>query len=296
MIKISASGWYDRDEIGRVTKGWVHENVRLTDREVNLLKIIRDRKIVRRDMLEVISSDYRYLGSNRTRIINRSLGKMFKNMCIDKIHEPKEFMKGNKPAMVSLDRAGSIILGVNHRQRIRHIANVVDGVKYIRRELPSGYKHINGVNMLEVKTINFCENSSIDIYNWKVENRIDFYYNRNKVSVIPDISMSLSGFKKFENKFHAYIEYDTGSESLRYLEPPIIRDKILKYKMYKLSNLWSDKYPYFPFLLLVTKDKSRISFFNDTCKKNGIVGVGVYYKNYDKFLSKISNMLTHVKS
>lgn len=287
----SRSRWYERNEIKRITKDWVDINVRITDRELELLKIIYERKLVRRDMLEIISPSYRNLGDNRTRIINRSINKLFKNMCIDKIHEPQKFMKGNTPAIISLDRAGSIVLGVQHKRRIIHEKNIVNGVEYINRIIPSSYKHINGVNQLEVDTINFCEYTNSIFTDWTIEKPVHFYYSQNKILLIPDVLLSLRFSTNLDKDIYAYIEFDTGSENIRYKNPPIIREKVINYKKYKLSNIWSDEYPYFPMLLLVTKDYKRIDFFNKLCKENSLIGFGVYYKNYKKFLEHLSSVV-----
>ena len=80
--------------------------------------------------------------------------------------------------------------------------------------------------------------------------------------------------------------FNTGAESIRYKESPIIREKILKYKKYKLSKIWEKHFEYFPALLLVTEDEKRIGYFNKKCKENNIVGLGVYYENYTKILEK----------
>ena len=281
-------GWYERKEIKRVTLDFVKTNCKLTEREEELLQIISDRKLVRRDMLEVISPSYRYLGENRTLIINRSINKMFKSMVVDKVHEPQEFMKGNKPATVALDKAGAITLGVPFKQRIRHHMSVVRGDEYVTRSLPANYRHINGVNQLEVDTILFCEDNDSKIIQWVHEKPMELFWGQEKVLVIPDIIMEL---KLADKALFAFVEYDTGSESKREKEPPIIRDKIIKYRKYMLSGLWEDDYPQFPMLLLVTEDSNRIDFFNKKCKESGLLGMGVYYKNYSKFLEQLYNIM-----
>lgn len=278
--------WYERNEIKRINKDWVSTNVRLTEREEELLDIINKRKLVRRDMLEVISSSYRFLGANRTRIMNRSINKMFNSMVIDKVHEPQHFMKGNKPAVVALDKAGSVILGIPHKQRIKHHKSVVEGVEYIQRQLPSNYKHINGVNQLEVETILFCEESDNELIEWVLEKPIELFYGNEKIVLIPDVQMEI---KLSGRVLNAFLEYDTSTENIRYKESPIIRDKIIKYKKYKLSNLWKESLNSYPLLILVTEDSKRIDFFNSKCEENGIAGIGVHVDNYRKFLEHISD-------
>lgn len=286
------NSWYERFEVKRINKDWVENNVRLTDREIELLEIINYRKLVRRDMLEVISPSYRHLGDNRTRIINRSLNKMFKNMVIDKVHEPQQFMKGNKPATVALDRAGCIYIGKPFKQRIRRDLSVINGVEYIHRYLPSNYRHINGINQLEVETILFCEDTGNELTEWVLEKPIELFYGQEEVVLIPDILMGIKPLYEPLNAFYAYIEFDTGSENIRYKEPPIIRDKIIKYKKYMLSRLWEDEFEKFPIVIFVTEDDKRIGFFNKKCEENGLIGVGVYYKNYKNFMYSLSNFFS----
>src|SRR5690606_36094306 len=188
---MSKRTWYDRTEIKRVTPDWVKTNVRITNREKELLQIISDRKLVRRDMLEIISPSYRHLGDNRTRIINRSINKMFKNMIVDKVHEPQESMKGKKPPVVAIDRTGAVTLGIPFKQSIKHDKSVVCGVEYIHRSLPANYRHINGVNQLEVDTIQFCERKDVEISQWVLEKPIELFYGGERVSLIPDVLMEL---------------------------------------------------------------------------------------------------------
>lgn len=287
----SKRNWYERNEIQRVTLDYVKANCNITQREKELLKIINYRKLVRRDMLEVISPDYRYLGDSRTRLINRSINKMFKNMCLDKVHEPQKFMQGNSPAIVSLDKAGSIILGIPHKKRIKKEKKVIKGVPYIFRYLPANYRHVNGVNNLEVESILFCEKHNVNLIEWELESITSITYNQELNILIPDVIMSLEFPTKDNKVFNAFIEFDTGSEGLRYKAPPIIKEKIIKYNKYRLSGLWENKYSYFPVVLLVTEDENRIDFFNNECEKMNLKGIGIYYKNYSKLLEEIFNII-----
>lgn len=241
--------------------------------------------MVRRDMLEIISPSYRNLGSSRTRLMNRSVNKLFTNMCLDKVHEKQEFTSGNTPAILSLDRAGSLILGIPHKQRIKHIKSIVNGQTRITRRLPANYRHIHGVNQLEVDTILFCEETGNEIVRWVHEKPQELHYGNEKVVVIPDVGLEL---KVRQKPFYAFIEYDTSSENSGYKEPPIIRDKVIKYKKYKLSRLWESEYPRFPFLIFVGEDEKRIEFWNRKCKENGLLGIGVYYENYRTFLERLA--------
>ncbi len=277
--------WYRREEIERINRDWVDINCKISKREYELLEIIRDRKLVRRDMLEVISPSYRQLGGNRTRIINRSIRRMFKSMILDKVHEPQRFMEGNTPAILALDRAGSLLLNIPHRQRIKHVTNTVDGVKYIDRKLPIFYSHTNGVNQLEVETIMFCEvGSDRKVLEWVHEKPVMLFYGQERLSIIPDIQIKLKLGRKH---LCAFIEYDTGTESQRHSRPQVILEKIIKYRKYKLSKIWEKDYEKFPIIILVSTDEHRLLFWNKECKRNGLLGLGIYHNKWRDFLESV---------
>jgi hypothetical protein len=278
-------GWYERQETEKITLDWVKTNCRVTPRELELLRLVYDRKLVRRDHLEIISPSYRNAGDGRTKILNNSITKLFRQMCLDKIHEKGELGKGNYPCTVALDRAGSILLGLPHKRRIIHNVNKYNGEIYITRSLPSNYRHINGINLLETQTIMICDDIGYSIEKWNLEVPREFHYANEEILLKPDITLEISNGNK---SFLGFIEFDTGSENLRYKTNfPIIHDKIVKYKKYKMSTLWEDEFDYFPLLLLVTEDDKRIPYFNEKCKEIGIRGIGVYYENYTKFMYRL---------
>jgi hypothetical protein len=240
-------------------------------------------------MLEIISPSYRNAGDGRTKILNNSITKLFRQMCLDKIHEKGEIGKGNYPCTVALDKAGSILLEVPHKRRIIHKVTKYNNEIYITRTLPSNYRHINGINKLETDTILICDNMGYTIEKWKHEVPKEFYYGDDKVALIPDVTVEIS--RNDKSPFLGFIEFDTGSENLRYKTNfPIIYDKVVKYKKYKSSMLWEDEFEYFPILLFVTEDGKRIPYFNQKCKEFGVRGLGVYHDNYTKFMYKLLSM------
>ncbi|MFQ3543621.1 replication-relaxation family protein [Halobacillus rhizosphaerae] len=283
-------GWFERNEIQRVTLDWVKQNCKFTNREMELLQIIYDRKLVRRDHLEIISESYRKAGKNRTVLLNRAIKKMYTKMCLDKIHEAQELGRGNTPCLVALDKGGSLLLGVPHKRRISHkVRHSKGGEDYVYRSLPINFRHINGVNKTEVETILFCDSLNYQLVQWVHEMKIVFHYAGEKITLIPDILMELDIKGK---KFLAFIEYDTGSENYRYSSQfPVIRDKIIKYKKCMLSDTLKKDYNYFPMLLLVTEDGKRINYFNEKCQEMGIKGFGVFHENYQDFLRHLSTII-----
>lgn len=288
-------GWYERIEVKKITADWVNLNCKLTTRERELLQLIYDRKLIRRDHLEVISPSYRKLGVSRTRLLNRAIKKMYKNMLLDKTHEKQEIGKGSNPSICAIDKAGSLILKIPHKRRIIQRSTIHKGKEYIIRSLPANYRHINGVNRIEVETILFCDEGGYEIVEWQLEHPKSFIFNEEKIVLIPDVLMILDIKEK---PFAAFIEFDTGSEGVREKEPKIIRDKILKYKRYRSSNLWLDEewqkffeVRVFPLVLFVTEDDKRIDFWNRKCKEYGVKSVAMYYENYTNVLEKLINII-----
>lgn len=280
-------GWYERDEISKITKDWVDINCKtLTDRDMKLLEIVNYRNLVRRDHLEVIHEDYRYI-NRRTNSINRSIKKLFQKMCIDKVHEEPEFMKGNLPSIISIDRAGAVILNTTFKRRIKHNKKMYNNELYIIRSLPSNYMHIHGINQLEVDTINLSDEYNFDIIRWDLEhdNIKTFMYNE-KITLIPDIFMIL---KIGDSPFISFIEFDTGSEDNRHKTSfPTITDKLNKYHYYKLSNSWLREdwcrfiKSSFPLLIFVTRDEKRIKYVQkkgESLGLNILVCLDTDYKN-----------------
>lgn len=185
---MARKSWYERNEISKINSDWVQLNCKnITKREVDILKIINDRKLVRRDHLEIIHDSYRKLGKNRTSLLNRSLKKLFEKSCLDKCHEEPEFQKGNLPAVFGLDRAGAIILGLDKkfRRRIKQDCKFINGQKYPIRELPNNYPHIHGLNEIEVQTILLSEEMGFKISRWDLEEKNAKVIMYNERFVLP---------------------------------------------------------------------------------------------------------------
>lgn len=260
-----------------------------------MLQLIYDRKLVRRDSLEIISKSYRNAGNNRTILLNRAIKKLYRHRILDKVHEVQKIGRGNTPSIVAIDKGGSMLLGVPHKPRITQKKSIIKGIPYITRILPSNFRHIHGVNQTEVKTILFCEETGNSILMWKHEVATNFFYNGENILFIPDVLYILEINGK---TFPIFLEFDTGSEGIRQKEPKVILDKIVKYRKYKSSKLWLDEdwqnllhKPLFPLLLFVTEDHRRIPFFNKKSKENGVWAYGVYHDNYYEFMKKIATLV-----
>ena len=287
-------GWFERNEVAKINHDWVKMHCKnITNREKELLRIVQERKLVRREHLEVIHPEYRNAGQRRTSILNRSIKKLFEKMCLDKAHEEAEFMSGNLPAVLALDRAGAIVLGLDKkfRRRIKHTSKMIGNKRYVFRQLPNNYPHIHGVNELEVETILLSEEMDFKISKWNLEekNAKIVMYNE-RFTIIPDVFMML----RVGNKpFTAFIEYDTGMEDHRHKDKyPTIRDKLEKYQKYKISGAWRSekwaKHSGFPMLLYVTEDKGRIAFVND---KGRLLGLRVVAMHKSEYRDKLKALL-----
>ncbi|QIW89919.1 replication initiation by nicking [Bacillus phage Izhevsk] len=281
--------WYERTEIQKVTLDWLKSNVKPTDRDMELLEIVSKRKLVNRSHLEIIAPSFRHLTNNRTRLINRTIRKLFDSMCLDKVHEKQELGKGNTPAILALERGGSILLGIPHKRRIPQKKSLVNGEVVIERHVPLIYRHTNGINQMEVDTILFCEANGYEIEIWEHEKTSIFRFNNEDIAFIPDVFFRL---KVGEKVVDLFLEYDTGQENFRNKNKfPVIYDKVVKYRQYKKSKLWQNHSDHFPIVLLVTEDDKRIGYFNKKCKKNELQGFGVYHKNYTRFLEHLAKMV-----
>jgi hypothetical protein len=272
-------GWYDRLEVPRVNLDWVKMNCKfITPREIDLLKAIHYRRLVRRDHLEVIVEGYRNI-PNRTTVINRSIGKLFDKMCLDKVHEMKEEdnIRKNSPAIVCIDKAGAILLNVPYKQRIQREKKVFNDKEYLFRIVPSNYHHYHGINQLEVDTIELCLSNNFKLITWDLDNLARsvkiFTYNKEKIILKPDIFTII---KNDSRPFMMFIEYDTGTENRGYNKHfPTLSEKLDKYRKYMLlEEIWKSEWWYknvnFPLLLFVTEDEKRIPFIKEEGEKLGM--------------------------
>lgn len=260
---------------------------------MELLHIIQRRKLVRRDHLEIISPEYRYL-KDRTRTLNKSLSKLFQRMCIDKYHEEMEYMAGDSPAIIALDRAGTILLSrylnkdLRHSKKIDHIKKIYGNKTYYIRKLAVPFAHIHGVNQLEFETINLCEEIGANLLVWNLEYENYRKYGADQEAGIkPDVFMII----RVDNKpFVAYIEYDNGTEDKHQTKSiPYLTDKLKKYRMYMLSKEWGrenwfDLYPHFPPIIFVVQTKQRVGVLEEKAKELKLNLIAITKDNYQHML------------
>jgi hypothetical protein len=286
------TGWYDRIEHSKISQEWVRLHCKnVTKRELELLKIVYYRKLLRRDHLEIIHSGYRNL-SQRTNVLNRSINKLFSLSCLDKVHEEAEFMKGNFPAILSVDRAGAILINKPYKQRIPTKKRVIGNETIIFREIPNSLIHTNGINKLEVDTILFTEEHGYK-FKWRLErdNYKEFFWNKEKIGLKPDVLLILNADNKI---YFFFIEYDTGTEDNRHAKNfPTLLHKMENYHKYKSigqwkSEDWAKKFNApFPLVLFVTEDEKRIEYIKEKGGKIGLRVDAVLSSNYIEGLASL---------
>lgn len=289
-------GWYDRTEQPRVTADWVKLNCRsITDREMEILRIVHKRKYVRRDHLEWIHPDFRVIENqgSRVTVLNRSITKLFEKMCLDKVHEQTGYKEGNKPCIIALDKAGAILLKTPFYRRIKQRKTFKDGQLHVHsREVPIQFLHVNGINQLEVDTIKFCIENNWKLVRWDIENTRKFSSGAEKIRLTPDV-FAIFGFGN--KPIISFLEYDTGTEDKGNSKKfPMIDDKLNKYKKFLQSGQWMKEGWYkrlkgagFPLLIFVTEDKKRVEFVEKRGKELGLQLEVVLSQDYNSLLNKL---------
>lgn len=289
------TGWYEREEVAQVTLDWVRTNCRnITNREKELLKIIEYRRILRRDHIPIIHEGYKDVSLT---VLNRSINKLFHKLCIDKIHEQQEIMKGNTPAFLSLDRAGAILLSeylqekIPFKRRILHEKKIRDNRTMIFRKLPATYKHNHGVNCLEITTRLFCQKTNSELIRWDLEQDTHrpFVYSEKEI-IRPDAFCIL---RIADKPFLFFLEYDTGSENFGYRASfPTLKTKLRRYQYYMLSNSWKNERWFqliktkFPPIIFVTEEKRRINYLRKIGRALGLRVIPCLPKDYENILLK----------
>ncbi|AGY47006.1 plasmid replication-relaxation protein [Bacillus phage CampHawk] len=231
---------YSRPEVKQVSKQWVRENCKnVTERDKGLIRLLIDnnRRILRRDQIEVLypefpSSDY----------LNKRLKLLYDKHVIDRIYPAVEPGKGSSKQHICLDRAGSILLGLENYSKPISTKN---GVK----SLPLGWEHkvkLNDYECLIKKTVSELGGK---VLLYQTEKALTF----GDTKIIPDIFFLISCNKK---GYMYFVEVDLGTEDL-----PYVKKKIDSYMKYYASKAWiREKWagvfgsPVFPRVLFLTEE------------------------------------------
>ena len=232
-------GRYERPEVKQITKQWVRENCHgVTERDMGLLKLLADRKLLRRDQLEILYPEF-----PSTDFLNKRLGILYKKHLIDKIYPTVGLGKGSSKQHICLDRAGLILLDIEKFNK------PIKTDKDNNKSLPLGWEHGVMINDYECRLRQFFGASQSTILKYEVENPLPY----NETKLIPDIFFLV----KHEGKGYLFfIEVDLGTEDI-----PYVKRKIDSYVDYYTSRFWLKeswakvfKTPTFPRVLFLTED------------------------------------------
>ncbi len=265
---------YERPEIKQITKQWVRENCKnITDRDLGLLNLIANRRIVRRDQIQTLypvfpSADF----------LNKRLKILYNKHVIDRIYPPVGVNKGSAKQHICLDRAGAILLGMEKYNKPIHIDQ--NGQK----ALPLGWEHRIAINEYECRTKKIC--GKLGAKAVLIHTEKPYIYNDTRV--IPDLTCVIN----HNNKGYVFfIEVDLGTEDL-----PYIKKKIDSYTDYYLSKTWLKekwarifKNPKFPRVLFMTEDGrvKRQNTLQEYTKESSIRFVIDFHENFESIVESI---------
>jgi hypothetical protein len=230
---------YARPEVKQVTKQWVRENcLNVTDRDLGLLKLIADRKLLRRDQIQAL-----YPKFPSTDFLNKRLKTLYQKHLIDKIFPQVGLGMGSSKAHICLDRAGIIYLDMeDYNKPIKTDKNGM-------RSLPSGWEHTVAINDYECRIKEFFQGEHSVILKYWTE----LPHPYNDTFLKPDITFLV----KHKGKgFLFFVEVDLGTEGMTQ-----VKNKLDSYKDYYMSKRWINtewarlfKTPVFPRVLFFTED------------------------------------------
>lgn len=221
-----------------VSKTWVEENSQnLTSRDEGLLKIIHQKRYLKRDQIEIL---YPHFAS--TNVLNRRLKTLFEKHFIDRFYPSVRTGEGSSQQYVCLDRAGAVLFDLGpFRKPIRYGP---EGERY----LPQDWRHHSLIIDAECAI-----RKEFDVVLMEQEERRIF--GRDRI-LIPDILTIV----RVQNKGGAFfLEVDMGTEDIG-----IIREKVERYKQYYWSRAWMRekwvglfKAPIFPSLIFLNNSSEQ---------------------------------------
>jgi hypothetical protein len=265
---------YERPEVKQITKQWVKENCyNITDRDMGLLRLLADRRLLRRDQIERL---YREFPS--TDYLNKRLNILYRKHVIDKIYPPVGLGKGSSKQHICLDRAGVILLGIEKYNKPIKVDK--DG----NRSLPLGWEHIVMLNEYECRIREFFNGVQDEVLMYNVEEPL--YYNDTKI--IPDIFCLI---KHNGKGYLFFIEVDLGTEDI-----PYVKKKIDSYVDYYTSRAWLQqkwsrvfKIPTFPRVLIFTENNrpKRVNTLREYTKE---MSVRFHIDEHDNLFKVLNNI------
>lgn len=266
---------YYRPEVKQVSKQWVRENCKnITDRDKGLLRLLVDnnRRILRRDQIELLypafpSSDY----------LNKRLKLLYDKHIIDRIYPAVEPGKGSSKQHICLDRAGSILLGLENYNKPITIKNGI-------RSLPLGWEHKVKLNDYECLVRKTVEKLGGKVILYHTEKSLS--YGDNKI--IPDIFFFIKGGNK---GYMFFVEVDLGTEDLPYVKKKI--DSYVKFYSSKawMKEKWSSVFnpPTFPRVLFLTENgrTKRVNSLREYTKDMSVRFIFGFHEDLNNLLHKM---------
>lgn len=230
---------YERPDVKQISRQWVKENcTNVTERDMGLLKIIHQHKLVRRDQIQTL-----YPKFPSTDFLNKRLKILYNKHIIDRIYPPVGIGKGSSKQHICLDRAGAILLDLEKFNKPINLDRSGN------KSLPLGWEHRVMINDYKCKIIDTCLNVGATLKLMWTE----YPYAYNDTRIIPDITCLIV----HEGKgILLFIEVDLGTEDI-----PYVKRKIDSYKDFYISKRWHRekwaqvfKTPVFPQVLFFTED------------------------------------------
>jgi hypothetical protein len=267
---------YTRPEIKQITKQWVRENCRITDRDKGLLRLLseRNRRLLRRDQIEALYPEFA-----STDRLNKRIKHLFKLHIIDKIYPPVGLGEGSSKQYICLDRAGAILMELEKYNK--PITTDTLG----NRSLPLGWEHKVMLNDYECQIVECMREWGGAIRLYEVEEPHPY----NDTTIKPDITALLQCGGK---GYIFFIEADMGTEDI-----PYVKKKIEAYKDYYISNRWHSrpwnktfKNPVFPRVLFLTEDDrpKRIQTLKEYCEGSNI---RFFFGTHSEFKSILQSII-----
>lgn len=265
---------YDRPEVKQISKQWVRENCKnITERDMGLLRLLRDRRILRRDQIEQLYPEFA-----STDRLNKRLKLLYKLHVIDKIYPPVGLYQGSSQQHICLDRAGIILLDIDKYNK--PISTDPSGGKH----LPLGWEHRVLINQYECNIRRIVSSLGGEVIEYITEE--SWKYGDGKI--IPDIFCLI----KCNGKgFPLILEVDLGTEDI-----PYVKGKIDNYHKYYMSKEWTKlgwcskfKNPKFPRVLFLTEGRGkRVSTLKEYTKDSILrFSIGTHSEFEDTLVSII---------
>jgi hypothetical protein len=230
---------YYRPEVKRITREWVRDNCKhVTERDLGLLRLIYNKRILRRDQIERLYPEFA-----STDRLNKRLKVLYQKYLIDKVYPDVGLGQGSSKQHVCLDKAGLILLEAEGYNSPIYFNSVG------QRSLRQGWEHKVTLNEYECMIREVTNEIGAEVKMYEVEKSHPYLDTK----LIPDIFCLI----KYKGKGYTFfIEVDLATETV-----PQLKDKIDSYRDYFLSKSWTKqpfaslfKNPMFPRILLFTEE------------------------------------------